>query len=453
MGNAAQRQKLERSDDVITFWAQPRSVRIDRNDHNQADSCSIELDWTTAGVDARMLDDATVEVHVANADETGQWVPSAATCRFIGIVKEVDSHRSSGDAATVSLELEDYTAPFLAAKPFGSSGIPSLSMTLSQAWLQIVDTTVIDGETKERTPGARMFRENPKLLVFQGGAEDVVIGEGVPERFRKIGKVQTKPDTDAWAVWQQCVGMLGLISYIDGERCIVTTATDYYTADDSPVMVWGKNLTSWHENRINQLVRRGVVLTSFDPIGLRSIEACWPPIGNASVTRKRAGTQRIQRPAAALANEERDYFAYPGVSSSGALLLVAKRVFDERSRQELEGSITTPHMVVETASGKQFDLLDLRAGDTVRVEVEPGMKQLLSSMENDLDRLQFLEDRGYAESAAALIVANMKNFEDLDARFLVKRVALQMEVSSDGGSFEIQIDYINRIQIDGSTDE
>jgi hypothetical protein len=451
MGTAAQRQKQAGSEETLTFQAQPRRVRIERNDHNQADACSIELDWTTAGVDARMLDDAIVEVHVQNADDTGYWFTSTKTCRFVGVVKEVDSHRTSDGAATVALELVDYTALFLTAKPFGSGGVPSLSMTLSEAWQKIVGLTKDDdGVEHENTPGTRIFRENPRLLVCRGVDPSLVIGKGVPERFRKIGKVQTKPDTDAWAVWQQCVGMLGLLSYIDKDTCVVTTATNYYTEQDAPTMIWGSNLTSWHENRASALARKGVALTSFDPLSLRAIEAFWPPIGDPSVIRKRSTAKKVQSEDKIRPTEERDYFAYPGVQEYEALLVIAKRVYEERSRQELEGSISTPDMYAVTEQGEVFDLLELRAGDTVRVEIEPGMKETLAALSNDLDREQYLIDRGYADSAAELIVANMKNFEDLDARFLTKRVGIEMEVSDDGGSFSVDIDYVNRIQIDGS---
>lgn len=442
MGNRAQRIKQEKSEDVLTFPVQPKSLRIERNDHMQADACTISLDWTMAGIDARMLDDATVEVHIGNADETGFWVQTEQTCRFAGVVKEVDSSREADSAAEVRLELVDYTELFLKAKPFGSSGIPSFSMRLGEAWQTIV----------AQTPGAEIFAD-PKRLIFEDVDSGLVIGKGVAERFRKIGFVQTKPETDAWAVWQQCVGMLGLISYIDKDRCIVTTATNFYTEQDAPKMIWGKNIESWHENRVGVLSRRGVGLTSFDPLSLRTLEAYWPPIGDAKVKRKRAKSKKILSEDKISPNEERDYYAYPGVSEYEALLAITKRVWEERSRQELEGSISTPHMWVDTEQGNIFDLLDLRCGDTVRVETEPEMKLLLSSLDSDFDRIFYLTGRGYSDSAAELIVANMANFADLDSRFLVKRVSLDMEITDTDGSFAVEIDYINRIQIDGSATE
>lgn len=438
-GNRQQRLDMEASTDVVTLDVRPKAIRIERNDHNHADTCSLVLDWTEAGVDARILDDATAEVHIANADDKGNWIPSDATVRFCGIVKEVNSSRPNEEAAEVTLELMDYTALFLAAKPFGSSGIPALTMRLAEAWQTIV----------AQTPGAEIFAD-AKRLVFQDVDPNLVIGKGVSERFRQLANVQTKPETDAWAVWQQCVGMLGLLSYIEKDRCIVTTATNYYTEQDAPKLIWGKNIESWHENRVSALAKKGIAISSYDPLTLRVVEAYWPPIGDPLVTKKRARAKKVLSTDQIRQREERDYFTFPGVTDLDVLTDIAQRVWEERSRQELEGSVRTQEMWVETEQHGIFDLLDLKAGETVRVEVEPGQKQLLQSLGSDTKRAEFLLERGYSEGAAALIIANMKNFADLDCRFLTKRIGIEMELTPTSGSFGIDVDYVNRIEIDGS---
>lgn len=437
IGSAAQRKGLERSERVITFEARPKRVRIERNDHNHADTCSLTLDWTTAGVDSRLLDDCTVEVHMANADANGYWQPSEETVRFCGIAKEIDSERSEDEAGEVTLNCLDYTDLFLSAKPFGSSGVPKLSQTIQEAWQTVVS----------QTPGAEIFANR---LVLQDVDPNTVLGKGVSERFQKLAYVQTKPETDAWTVWMTAIGMLGLISYIDKDQCVVTTATNYYTERDAPKMVWGHNILRWHENRASAQAKKGVWLTSFDPETRKTIEAAWPPIGDESVKRKRATAKKKLSTDQIRQREDRDYFSYFGVTSVDMLTEIAQRVYEERSRQELEGEIATPIMVVETERAKVFDLLDLRAGENVRVEIEPHQKQLLGAMATDAERLDYLAQRGYSEGAAQLIVANVRNLADLDARFLTKSVAIDFETDEEGGNFEIEISYVNRIQIDGS---
>jgi hypothetical protein len=437
LGTREQRIRQERSTEVISVPARPIGVRIERNDHNTADSCDLTLDWSEAGVDPRLLDDATVEVHIANADHRGNWTPSPETCRFIGVVKEVNAARSADDAATVELSCVDYTTLFLEAKPFGSLGIPAYSQRLDEAWRTIVS----------QTPGADVLATR---LTLEGLATFPDLGTAVSERFRKLAKVPTEPETDAWAVWQQCVGMLGLISFMHADRCVVTTATNYYSDADPPMLIYGRNLLSWQESRISALSRKGVGITSFDPLTQTTLEALWPPIGDGRVKRKRAKAKKVQSQETVRTNEDRDYFAVPGVTNQELLVEVAKRAWEERSRQELSGRIATHELAVRTESGKRFDLLNIRAGDSIRVQVEPENQQLLSSLATDSERITFLQARGYGREIAGLLVRNMKEFSRLSAKYLVKRAQIDLQDDGDDGSFEIAIEYVNRIEIDGS---
>ncbi len=51
-------------------------------------------------------------------------------------------------------------------------------------------------------------------------------------------------------------------------------------------------------------------------------------------------------------------FAYSGITEQDALDALTKRVYEERSRQELEGTLATVEMSVLTASNRAFDRRD-----------------------------------------------------------------------------------------------
>jgi len=452
IGNRQQRINQEASTASQLLIVRPKSVRIERNDHNHADSCTLVLDWTEAGVDPRLLDNAVVEVFIDNADLDGGWDPTEANCRFIGLTKDITANRDTEDTAEVTIECLDYTTLFLEAKPFGSSGIPKYSMRLDEAWRTIIagmrpklydSEGQWDGKSFGKSPAAAL--EN--RLVLQGLVTFPELRKAVSDRFAKLAYVPTKPDTDAWAVWQQCVGMCGLISYIDGASCIVTTATNYYTESDSPKLIWGENITEWSETRHSAFAAKGVGLTSFDPIAQTTIEALWPPAGDERVTKKRGAQSKKPLAQESLhKREEREWFAYGSVHNQEQLVEVAKRVYEERSRQELEGHISTAYMMIPTESGTDFDLLDLRAGDSVIVSVDPLDAQLLARLPIDQQRA-YLEDRGYSEDVALLIIGNISNLGLLSSKFLTKSVTTELSVDGeDGGSFSVDIDYINRIQ-------
>lgn len=436
-GTREERIQLERASDEVLLPLRPKRFRLTRNDHNKADECEVTVDWREAGVDPRLLDDGVLTVYADNADDRGEWEPSEANCRFIGLVNEIEANRDANYPGEVRLSCVDFTSCFIRAKPFGSAGIPSYAMRLDEAWRTVVS----------QTPGAEKLADR---LVLVGLDSYPLLGAAVADRFATIGKVPTKPETDAWAVWQQCVGMMGLISYIYRDQCIVTTATNYYSDQDAPVFLYGKNLESLNESRIPDLAKKGVGLTSFDPITQTAIEAFWPPIGDERVKRKRARSKKIQTTDQLRQSETRDFFAFPGVTNEEALERVAQRVWEERSRQELVGRAVTRELFVTTEHGLAFDTMFLGAGDSIRVEVEPENKQLLASLPSFSERVAFLRRRGYSPQVAELIVKNMQNFAQLSSKFLVRTSETELEVNEDGGSFSVSVEYCNRIEIDGS---
>jgi hypothetical protein len=434
---AAQAEDLSAVDLIV----RPKRVRIESNDHNRADALTLVADWTESGVDPRLLGDGVVTLYLGNADDSGFWVPGVSDLRFIGLVKDVEARREAGDAPEVTIEALDYTTLFLEARPFGSSGIPDFSQTLDEAWRRVVS----------QTPGAEVLADR---LVRDGVAGWPVIGEAAAERFRKLkARVPVNAQADAWAVWQQTVGMLGLISYIRADECVVTTARNLYTEADPPVLIWGKNISSWSESRHAGLARKGVAVASWDPERNVSLEAFYPPIGDERVKRKRAGARKKTSGAAMLRGEDREFFTYHGVTSQDALDQIAERIWEERSRQELSGRISTAEMECETVSGSAFDLLSLRAGDSIQVQIDAKDRQLLSALPTDGARVRYLQQRGYSAEVAQLIVANMAEYSKLESKFFVQSVVTDLQLSPEGGSFEVTIDYVNRIQIDGSATE
>jgi hypothetical protein len=462
LGTRAQRIQQEKSDEEITLGLRPISLTHERNDHNTADACSLTLDWTDAGVDPRLLSDGVLTVYVGQADELGNWTPNGEDVRFIGMLLENSADRRVDQAGTVSIDAVDYTSLFLDAKPFGSSGIPDYSQTLPDAWARICS----------QTPGAEHLADS---IVFEEVSRNLRIGDAVSDRFRRLGQVPTKPETDAWAVWQQCVGMLGLVSFFRLDAVVVTTTTALYTEGDPPVMIWGRNITTWRESRNATAAQKAIGVTSFDPLTGTTLEAFYPPIGDPRVKHKGASakalaqlgaaiekkdkaltagqktatSKRLRRAAAAVRqNEDREYMSIPGITSQEALDDICQRVWEERRRQELSGYIETGEMSVETASGAELDLLALGSGDAIKVQIDQETRELLATFVGaPRKQIAHLVERGYSEEAAQLIVANYQEFAEIEPVYHVQTVTTNMEVQPDGGSFSVGVDYVNRIQV------
>jgi hypothetical protein len=439
LGTREQRIRQERSDELVTLPVRPRGARLLANDHNHADELTLTLDWTEAGVDPRLLDDAVVAFYLGNADDFGRWEPSERNCRFMGISRRVEASRSSGKAATVEIEAVDYTTLFLEARPFGTSGIPEFSQTLEEAWQRIVS----------QTPGAERLADR---LELRGLSVAPKLADAVGERFRKLAKVPANPETDAWAVWQQCCGMLGLVSFFELDRCIVTTSTALYSEADPPVLMWGLNLLDWTETRDATVAGKGVGAASYDPLSQRTLESYYPPKRDPKAEKKtvKATPQGTEVPPSHF--ERRDWYALPGITDQAALDRVTRRIYEERSRQELQGRATTKEWAVERlTTHAPFELAELRAGQCVQVALDPRDRLLLASIGSEQEQRSYLEQRGYTAAVADLIVRNLGNLVGLSSIYFARSVTTELELEQDTGSFQVEVDYVNRIQIDGDT--
>lgn len=450
-GTASEKKIQDGEDVTVDLPFIPRRASLESNDHNHADVLRIVADWRQAGVDPRLLSNATVEFYMGDARDPNYYLPPPKSdLRFVGVLTRPRRIGGEGQGLVVELEFLDYTTLFLEAKIFPDKGVPDFSQTLDQAWARICDNTGIpDPKTGEISPTVSKLRDR---LVLKGGLVDPpVLGKAVSARFRKLGKVHVKPNSSAWEVWQQTVGMLGLISYISLDECIVTSATDYYTAENPPRLIWGKNIAQINEERDPSHVGTGVALTSFDPLTGTTLEALWPPVGSADLVHKKLSAKRAGNADEVRRGENRTYYAYPGVTDPSALLEIAKRAYEETSRQEMEGTLSTHEMrVEEDVTSEDFDLLTLRAGDVVRIELDENDKQALSSIGSEDDQIAYLLERGYTHSAAELIAKNVSTYAGLQPHFYVKRVHTTLATDDDGGTFEVEINYCNRIDVSGN---
>lgn len=440
-------------------------AELTSNDHNQADELEVEASWEQAGVDPRLMSAATIAFHMGDADEFGEFIPSLDNRRFLGIC--VFSERILDEnSKRVRLKFQDYTALFLQSKPYPSTGIPDLSQTLEDAWARICDNTgYYDLEDEEIVSSVPVFRDRLRL---EGNTQaSVTLGDAVTERFRKLGKVEPGLNKSAWEVWQHCVGSVGLISFIRGDECIVTDAAAYYTSSDPPRLIWGQNVRTLKEERDANRAGKFIGLMSINPLTGGAIEAFWPPRNQKNSLQKQtkgkapAKSGKHGKPKKATAGDglipitEYEMHPYPyGVTSEEMLTRCAHRVYEERSRQELTGSLTTREMVLGTEKSAEFDTMNIMSGDVIRVEFEVDVRGELDSLGSDAVRVQYLIDvHGYSYEVARVLVQNLTDIGSLPPYFMVRKVHTVLEFNGDSGSFDVTIDFCNRIQQQGGAEK
>ncbi|MBI5535585.1 MAG: hypothetical protein HY898_22840 [Deltaproteobacteria bacterium] len=454
-GSASERQQQERDDTITTFPVAVSKAEWERNDHNHADALSITVDWRDAGVDPRLLGNAIVEFYLGCADDHGDWTPTRENRRFIGIATDVE-RSGSESGQTVEIKALDYTTLFLEAKPFPPEGVPTYDQTLREAWFRIVEHTGGKDTSGNWFKSAELLA-NALVSTGDTNLADMQLSGSIHGGAGK-GPIPVKPNTDAWAVWQTCVGMLGLISWIEQDRVILTTSTNLYSRVDPAVFTWGNtahetvlsfaNIKEIRERRNCKQTGTKICLMSYDPLSGKVLQAFAPsPPQLAGKGRKKV---KLVSSGAAKGKEQDRYevLEFNGITNPEVLQDKADQVYEERSRQELEGSITTEEMFVGTLSGAGFDVLTLGAGQSIVVELEQDTLDGLQWVNGIDDRIAWLVGRGYSDSVAHLLAKNAEALKVLSPVFFTKSVRTSFECDENGGSFSTEITFCNQINLE-----
>lgn len=461
VGTSRERTLQELRDDTTTIDARAYKGRIEYNNHNEADTCEVTCSYDDAGVDPRFMRNCELYVYLANANDYGEWSPSVDNLRFVGIATDV-KRSLKNEAKTVTIKAHDYTALFLTHQGYPSTGLPLYSDTLTSAWERICDHTGYYELPSEKFPKGRIVSTVQVLksrIVFQGVDPATPIGKAVSKRLQNLGALQVAHNADAWGVWQTVVGSLGLLSFIDRDHCVVTTAGDFYTSEDPPRFIYGVNIEEIEENRDQHAIAgKNVALFAYNPLTGQTLEAYYPPTG--LVTPKGRGGKHKKLAASALgpgvAIKAEDYetFHYPYPVTDQAMLdFCAKRVWEERARQELKGTLKTVKMSVDTLAHRPFDLLSLRAGARVRVEIDNEALTLIQAIPTIGGRIAALQDRGYSAQMATYMAKNLSAISSVTPEFQVHSNVIDFDASTEGtGHFSVDVSFLNRILPSGSAE-
>lgn len=263
-----------------------------------------------------------------------------------------------------------------------------------------------------------------------------------------MAKPQPPANASAWEVWQYICGMLGVLSYIDKDTCVVTTdAALYATDDDAPAFIQGENVSSFEQTADTAISGKAILLKSFDPLRGVQLEAIYPPPGDVRVKTPRAVARRALKTGAPvnandISKELEEYFRFD-IHDQATLEQAARDAYSARSRQELTGSFKTAEMRVENAQHDVIDVLSMGPGDSVRVGIDLAIADVRSITTGAAEQIAYLTDRlGYDEGLAALVVANITADEISNPRYHVSR----LDVHLGPEAFEIGVSYVNVIQ-------
>lgn len=442
--------QLSRTSDklkTVTFVATPRSVKIDRNDYNQADECTLEFAAVKFPVLPRMIRQVLVQVYlgdVGGLSETLDDIGQSKFLMFLGYVDDPELALSESDG-TIRWKARDFTALFLDTKRVSVDLVPYYSDDLDVALRRIIDAL----------PGG----ENMRMRLEIGGVEELDwprLADAAPAGLSGA-QVPWKPDDTLWHLVKRACDPLGLIPSIELDELVVRESRGIATPAQRAVFVYGGNLVDYKERRSLLKLREGIGLTAYDLTTKTFITAVYPPAGDQAIAKKAPKTVTSKggkktKPTTFGANatvvgkdDKRRWFPYGMVANEEALQTAAQRLYEGRSRQEFEGTFSCVRMTAPALGrGNQllpnvaFDLLDLTSGDRIIVDVLPEQRELLDGATSTEQRIAILERNGYQRAVATVLV---RGFETGVSSGLEVYVRSAVFTLSDTEGFKLDVRF------------
>jgi hypothetical protein len=368
----------------------PISATIERNGIAQADTANIDIPWIDLPLDPRIIRAAHVQLVIGSvtasdyeAGMLGQTredgsLPSVirssddGATQFIGFVDLWKTKYSeSGD--TITLECRDMSA-LIRDRKLGAS--ERIDMTVP------IDRGIFD--FLERLGPSTAGIE----VVYEGDGDAPTPGESMPQRRRtrrgrgaQRGRVSGENMT-AWDHITDVTRSIGFIAIMRGFRLVIIEPRTLYSGTDSRRMIYGINLTelSFERNMLGMNVPT-IEVRSYDSERCHTIWARYP-VRNGQIASGIVGVDSSPRPTRAnnvspsgsTPSESIRVMNVSGINDSNVLARIARNIFEQIGRQEIEGSFSTSNIWSYDRPEAGADMLSLDSGDPVEVlmmQVDP----------------------------------------------------------------------------------
>ncbi len=418
-----------------------RNITINVNDHKTSDSFSLDLEYKTFPFDPRTVRYCGVVIYIQdmgslmNPDGSMNTIqPSPSNAVFAGFVDE-DTVSFDETHRTVHFEGRDFTSLLIDQKY--KENVPiTMNQPLDVAILSFLNTFKATQELKLiNKTGAAL----PTLAEFYPDFSSPLSGAKNPGRHESY-----------WEIIQDMVSRAGLICYMSLDDLVLTTPRNLYNPDADAKFIYGKNVKSFSfKRKLGRLKNFNIRVRS--RVGKTVLQANIPeeatPEWAASYGIERAPAQvPVLKPDGSLDTTQTHvapYISFPvsNIGNKDQLIRIGQSVYEDYSRQQLEGNLETKDMLAHSATVPQIDLTQLEIGQPIALEIDSEDLDQISRFKDVETRTQFLIKRNYPRNVASAFATSMGKFSQ---RFYTKAYVLSL--NQDNG-FSLKIDFINIIEL------
>ncbi len=448
-----------------------KSVTVYINDYTSADTFEAEIDFKNFPFDPRMIRACGVTIHMEDVKQVFQRdnalkaiARTTDNTVFEGYVDE-ESITFDDSKRTVKFEGRDLTALLIDRKYLGGPlPLTDALVTVLQNVLNSLDETATSVDvSKGLKLDVRGLSDDEKNLVlakFYNKEGDHQLN----------GHMNVDRDQNYWEVIQDVVARAGLIAFVELDKLVLTKPRALYSGVHlSKVFVYGKNVKNLTlKRKLGRKKTFNVIVRSV--LGKEVVDAKIPAEATEDWV-KATGIQQgeVKMPEVGPKGEPIDpkmwkaapymSFRIPDCGSKEQLIRYAQEVYEEVSRQQIEGSFDTKEMTTQTLGGavtdingkvsfaqpEDFNILKIRNGTPIQLLIDQGDMKGLSRLTNpDKDtqrsmRINYMENRGYDPAISAAFADSMDQFANV---FYTK--AIRYTLSHEDG-FKAAIEFLNFI--------
>lgn len=483
----------------------PISASVEVPSPREAGRFSLEFLYRDFPVDPRMFSAIACEVYLGgvSADKSAQGIagqgyaltnnPALVSLTdenlvVVGIVDEV-TVRHDGQMSRVTLEGRDLRGVLLdSPAPAALFTQLDLRQPIQNVVRQILDKHPL-GSTfslwyfpdEWTVPGDTLSR--PPSPYSSDGSTRVRLGANGKQ---SKGTPKTGEEVNFWDLVTNYCFLCGVLPYFAGNKLVLRRARSYWSQLGTiRGMIYGRDVLSLNITRsfqgANGSKGRAVMVTSIDTDstqrgGARLKEVVWGPTvldaGNPDNRGKTKAGKVVRTHEAALPPGQTtrpqvgqispsglvgytDVVRIPvsGVKSEAQLLEVAKAVYEEMGRGEMSGAFETANIATYGRPDLDADLLKLRPGDAVRIQIDErlstGQAPAVSPLQKDAttaaaERIREMTNRGIpARMAAAIVQSAERGVPALAPIFRAKHVKFDYTVTT---GVKITCDFENYVE-------
>lgn len=428
-----------------------RKVSVNINDYSQADTFSCEIDYKQFPFDPRSIRACGVTISMqdmkklfSDGKSLEQIKPERSNTVFLGFADE-EAISFDDNSRTVRLEGRDLTALLLDR--------PWLGGTIDLARpLDVIIQQLLSG-----------LKETEKLIVEKRGISSTLPTLGqYANSFTSQGQQKSIAHKESyWDVIQDLTSRAGLIAYVEVDRLVITKPRALYDAKKSVQFVYGRNLNSLEfKRKLGRKKNFNIAVNSLNVEAKEIVEAKIPEeatdewckamgIKRERIKIPRLGSDqnRTQSGSGTANQQDQDApfigFRIPNINNKQRLVEIGQELFEEIGRQQIEGSFSTKDMESVDGTNTCFNLLTLRNGTPLRIEIDQGDLKGLKQLTSVEEKAAFLKRRGYLPKVAQVLADTLSN-PRFKSPFYTKSVEFTLD-SQNG--FEVRVEFINFIEL------